>query len=108
MQTILNYKEFEEEVRNNDAIIFYFSHENCSVCKVMLPKIEQLIESFYPKIKLAYSNTINSPEIAAQNRIFAVPTVLIYFTGKLYFQFSRNFSMDEIKEAIERPYSMIF
>jgi len=108
MYTIIDYKEFENEVKDNDAVIFYFSHEKCSVCKVMLPKVEQMIASFFPKIKFVYSNTLHSPDIAAQNRIFVVPSILVYFTGKLYFQFSRNFSLDEIKEAIERPYNMMF
>ncbi len=108
MHTVNNYNEFSEEVRNNKSVIFYFSHQNCSVCKVLLPKVDQLINTTFPEIKLIYCNTQSSPEVAAQNRIFTVPSVLIYFEGKQYFQFSRNFSIDQIKEAIERPYKMIF
>ncbi len=108
MYTVENYMEFEKEVENNDAVVFYFSHEKCSVCKVMLPKIEKMLEKSFPKVKMVYSNTLHAPDVAAQNRIFTVPSVLIYFAGKQYFQFSRNFSIDEIKEAIERPYNMLF
>ncbi len=108
MYAVESYKEFEREVEDNDAVVFYFSHEDCSVCRVMLPKIEQMLETSFPQIKLVYSNTHHFPDVAAQNRIFTVPSVLIYFAGKQYFQFSRNFSVEEIKKAIERPYSMCF
>ncbi len=108
MNTVKSYNDFINEVNNNKAVVFYFSHKDCSVCKVILPKLEHLFESNFPQIKLLYCNTKTAPEIAAQNRIFTVPSVLIYFEEKQYFQFSRNFSIDEIKTAIERPYKMIF
>jgi hypothetical protein len=48
------------------------------------------------------------PEVAAQNRVFAVPTLLVYFDGREYIRKSRNIGIGELEREIERPYSMIF
>jgi thioredoxin-like negative regulator of GroEL len=108
MEIISTINDFQHQVNKQQAVIFYFSNDNCSVCKVLLPKVEELIEEEFPLVQTFYINTQNSADIAAQNRIFVAPTVLIYFEGKQYFQFSRNFSLNQLKEAIKRPYQLIF
>ncbi|MCW3804214.1 thioredoxin family protein [Plebeiibacterium marinum] len=108
MQTVTTHHEFEEKTNNNQGVIFYFSHDECSVCKVLLPKINEMVEEHFPYMQLCYCNIKLSPELAAQNRIFAVPSILVYFEEKPYFQFSRNLSISELKNAITRPYQMIF
>ncbi len=108
MEIVSSLDEFQQQVNKQQAVLFYFSNDNCSVCKVLLPKVEELIKEEFPQMQTFYINTKNSADIAAQNRIFTVPTALIYFEGKSYFQFSRNFSLNQLKDAIKRPYQLIF
>ena len=61
--------------------IYYFTGIECNVCKVLKPKIEDFITQKFPKIKLGYVNSEVLPDIAAQNRIFSVPTILLIFDG---------------------------
>ncbi len=107
MKTVKSFIDYEK-LKNNKAVIFYFSHDECNVCKVLLPKIKNLIHSDFPNIYLGYCDVKKYPDVASQNRIFTVPSILIFFEGKQYFQFTRNVSILEIAESIKRPYNMIF
>jgi len=108
IQTITSFQEFEKTAKEKEAVLFYFSHKDCNVCKVLKPKIIELIENNFSKIEIYYCDTVNSPEIAAQNQIFIVPTIMIFFTGKEYIRKSRNLSIEELQNEINRPYGLIF
>jgi thioredoxin-like negative regulator of GroEL len=103
-----SYDEFANAASENMAALVYFSHEKCNVCKVLKPKVEELILDKYPNIKLFYADTVEYPEIAAQNQVFAVPTILIYFDGRETFRKSRNIGIGELDNLLNRPYELIF
>ena len=90
------------------ATLKYFSHDRCSVCKVLLPKVEQLLKKEFPQMHLEYVNIETDPEIAAQHQVFTAPTILVFFEDKEYYRFARNMSINQLKEAIERPYNLLF
>lgn len=100
--------EFESFIKNNDAALVYFSTLQCSVCKVLKPKIKEFISREFAKIKMAYIDCELLKEVAAQNRIFAVPTILVFFDGKEYFRKFRNISISKFHEELKRPYLMFF
>ncbi len=108
MHTITSMSHFTEIAKSQVAVLFYFSHQQCSVCKVLKPKIEELLRRSFPKMLMYYCDTVEQPEVAAQNRVFTVPTILIYIEGKESFRFSRNIGLGELEQAIARPYSMLF
>lgn len=95
MQTTRSLEEFTRTVENNRAVLAYFSTEACSVCHVMKPKVEQMIETDFPQIKLFYIPSDQQPEVAAQNRIFTAPTVLVFFEGRETIRKSRAFGIEE-------------
>lgn len=96
-----------DQLNKNTAVLVYFSHDACNVCKLLKPKVEVLLAEQFPKMKMLYVNTHQQPEIAAQYKVFTAPTILIFFEGKEHFRFSRNVSIGQLREAIERPYSML-
>ncbi len=106
--TIENLEQYNEVIEKEDAILFYYSHEQCNVCKVLKPKVAEMLTDEFPKAKMYYCDTKESPELAAQNSIFAVPTILIYFGGRESVRKSRNIGVNELREYIERPYNLIF
>lgn len=106
--TIETIEEFNDLTEKEDAVLVYFSHEKCNVCKVLKPKVADLLQKDYPKVKMVYADTVISPEIAGQNSIFAVPTIVVYMGGREYIRKSRNIGIRELSEAIERPYNMMF
>jgi thioredoxin 1 len=104
---ITNFDEFTTAL-NNKGCLIYFSHEKCNVCKVLKPKIHDLLTQNFPKIKMFYCDTELYPEVAAQNSIFTVPTIIIYFDGKEFFRKSRNIGIQELVSDLERPYFIMF
>jgi len=101
-------EDFNEATKNNKIALFYFSHQKCSVCQVLKPKIEVLIKSKFPKVQLFYVDTQVSLEISAQNSIFTNPAVLIHIFGKEHFRKARNMGLQELSHVLGKPYSMIF
>jgi len=107
-QSIISLNNYEQVKNENAAVLIYFSHEQCNVCKVLKPQIAELVSSTFPEIKLYYVDTVLNPEIAAQLSIFAVPTMLVYFDGKEFIRKSRNVGISELEVLIERPYQLMF
>ncbi len=105
----INSLDLLEEITSKyDAVLVYFSHEQCSVCKVLKPKIVDLTLREFPEMKICYIDTKINPEISAQFSIFAAPTILVFFAGKESIRKSRNIGIDELRDLIKRPYDMIF
>lgn len=99
---------YYELLATEEAILVYFSHEECTVCKVLKPKIEALLEIEFPEIRMSYADTVKYPDIAGQQSIFTVPTILVYFGGREYIRVSRNIGVQALAEQIRRPYGMMF
>jgi len=100
--------DFNKSIVENQAILIYFSHTNCNVCKVLKPKILDLLTNEFPLMRMFYCDTIKFPEISAQNSIFTVPTILVFFNGKEFIRKSRNIGISELQKEIERPYFLMF
>lgn len=104
----MTLNEFKAFTEKEQFVVVYFSHEQCNVCKVLKPKVLEMLNQNFPEINFTYIDTVQSPEIAGQYTIFSVPTILGFIEGKEYFRKSRNIGMQELKESIQRPYDMIF
>ena len=107
-KTVTTFEEFNKLKEAPNTSIFYFSHDTCNVCKVLKPKIADLITENYPKINLYYINTVDNPDIAAQNSIFTVPVMILTFEGREYIRKARNISITELDQEIEKLYKMIY
>ena len=106
--TIESIEQYNEVIEKKDGVLFYFSHEQCNVCKVLKPKIDELLTSKFPEMEMYYCDTNKLTELSAQNSIFAVPTILAYFTGRETIRKSRNVGLQELEDLILRPYGMVF
>ncbi|HET6555745.1 MAG TPA: thioredoxin family protein [Prolixibacteraceae bacterium] len=108
METIHSIEEFREVLNKNMAVLAYFSTDTCSVCHVLKPKVDQMIAGSFPQLKALYIQSDQQSELAAQNRVFTAPTVLVFFEGRETIRKSRSFGIEELKAEIQRPYSILF
>jgi len=108
METIHSIQQFDSILSENGAVLAYFSTENCSVCKVLKPKVDEMISEAFPKLKMMSVQSDILPQLAAQNRVFAAPTVVVFFEGRETIRKSRAFGIDELKSEIQRSYSLLF
>ena len=100
--------EFKNFISQNPGAVVYFSTPTCNVCKVFKPKLIELLDTEFPSMKFAYVDCDRSKELAAQNSVFAVPTILFFMDGKEIIRKSRNINLAELEQDIARPYSMFF
>lgn len=95
-------------VSGQPAAVLYFAGEGCNVCSVLFPKIELLLQQEFPRIALARVECSEHAEICAQHRVFSVPTLLLYFDGHESQRFVRNIGIGELRQALQRPYRLLF
>lgn len=108
MKTIYSLQELEAALKNKEIAVVYFSNDSCNVCKILKPKISEIISLKYPNTDLIYIDTEKSPLISGQYRVFTIPTIDIYVQGKEHVRFSRNVSLFDFEKAIKKPYDLIF
>ena len=106
--TISTVEEFKEFTSKNDGTVTYFSTPTCNVCKVLKPKLKEMLAEYFPEMKFGYVNTVEAMELAAQNQVFTVPTILFHLDGKEFIRKSRNVNLNVLAEELERPYEMMF
>ncbi|WP_372775744.1 thioredoxin family protein [Mangrovibacterium sp.] len=103
-----SFIEFSALLQQKSAVLAYFSTEECQVCKVLKPKVIEMITEHFEQLSPVYVPINTNPEIAGQCRIFAVPTIVIFFEGKEFIRKSRGFSLEELKNDLLRPYRLLF
>ena len=108
MEGIYNIQELLDMIAMEKGLLLYFSSDSCSVCKVLKPKVKDLLQDQFPEMISRYVDIEKSPVISGQFRIFTIPTILIFFEGKEQVRYSRNISMHQLEDSISRPYNMIF
>ncbi len=107
IKDIFTLEDFNEFITSNEASVVYFSTPECNVCKVLKPKLIEMLKEKFPLFSFAYVDCNASKELSAQNSIFSVPTIIFYIQGKELFRKSRNINLTELEFELERPYSFI-
>jgi thioredoxin 1 len=105
---LLSVEEYENFVKENPGAVIYFSTPACNVCKVLKPKLKEILKEDFPEMKFAYVDCEAARELAAQNQVFAVPTIQFMFEGREFIRKSRNVNLPSLYDELSRPYSMMF
>jgi len=90
-----------------EACLVYLSTNDCGACGALLPKIESMAKEF-PKLKAFHISLPQHPELVAPMAVYAAPTIIVYFDGKEQIRKSGRFSIDEIRNPLERIYNLFF
>lgn len=107
IRVVKNREEFDEVI-NKPAVALYFHSQACGVCNVLLPQLDEMLSTEYPKIPLYVINANESMELCGSLTVFTFPTVLIYFEGKESLRIPRNINLGSLKKSLERPYELLF
>lgn len=109
METLTTTEELNRFLENNTAVILLFGGAQCGVCQAIKPQLEQAVSARYPQMKQVYLDCQGSAEsVCAQQRLFSIPVVQLWFNGQKFDEWVRTFSIGQVINAIERPYSMVF
>ncbi len=102
-----NIEEIQFIVKENPAVMLYFSTPTCNVCHALKPKLLEAIDKNFEKFEVISIDTSISQEIAAQFSVFSIPTVLVFLDGREFLRKSRHMSVDEVIREIKRPYEIM-
>lgn len=97
--------KFEEEKRKNTICIFLFGSSQCMPCQAIKNKIDQWkkeTEIRKNKVNTFYISVNSYLDVAAQENVFTVPSLLVYVQGKRTIEVSGYFSLDQVFDQIER------
>lgn len=108
MKTIESLEQFTNYVNGNQGLLAYFSHDKCNVCKTLKPKLSEEFTKHFPLIEQVYVDVEKLPDLAAQQSVFTVPVILIFFEGRETFRKARNVGIDELLNLVDRPYQLLF
>ncbi|MBA1432737.1 MAG: thioredoxin family protein [Epsilonproteobacteria bacterium] len=104
MHTIEN---IEKTIKENMAVMLYFSAPTCNVCHALKPKLLEAIEANFQAFEIISIDVSSEQETAAHFNVFAIPTVLIFLDGREFVRKSRHMSVDELVREIKRPYEIM-
>ena len=82
--------DIQSIIANRSAVMLYFYNDVCTPCKILRPKVRDMVEVNFPKIDFRVIYAEQFPAISAQFGVFASPTILVFFEGKEYIRVSKN------------------
>ena len=100
-------KNIEESIKDNIAVMVYFSAPTCNVCHALKPKLMEALNKNFKEFIVESVDISVEEDIAPHFGVYAIPTVLVYLDGKEFLRKSRHMSVDEIINEIKRPYSIM-
>ena len=86
-------------IRETPMLLAYFSTPQCNVCKVLRPKVEELLAE-YSGVEFLYVDSTAHPEVSGQHLVFAAPTIVLFMDGREMRRFSRNLAMEDLDRAL--------
>jgi len=105
--TLSDLNELTTALKNELAVVLYFSSPSCNVCHVLRPKLMEALEKEYPQIGRYHADIALTPEIAAEFQIFSAPTIIVFLEGREFIRKGRAMSVDGLLQEIKRPYTLM-
>ncbi len=95
-------------VQEKEAVVVLFGGAHCNVCQVIKPKIADMLKDAFPRVALVYVDCEEERDVCAQQGVFSLPVVRIYFGGQCIGEWVRTFSLGQLSDAMRRPYQLFF
>ena len=78
----LNEKMFQEVLQGEKPVLVDFWAPWCVYCRRIAPAYEKIAQQFGEELVVAKLNIDEAPEVARQERIEVIPTLVLYKNGE--------------------------
>ena len=95
----INAEEYSEIVNSSNPVVIDFHATWCGPCKVLSPILEELDDEI-DDVEFVKLDVDQHPQIAGQNQVMGVPTVVILKDGEIKDRFVGVQPKEVIKEKI--------
>ncbi|MGZ8937696.1 MAG: thioredoxin [Limisphaerales bacterium] len=98
--TEANFKD--EVLQSAQPVLVDFWAEWCGPCKMIAPVLDELATEYGGKIKIAKVNIDENQNLAAQYRVTAIPTLLVFKGGQVMEQMVGAKSKRDLKASLDK------
>ena len=95
----INAEEYAEIINSSSPVVIDFHATSCGPCKVLSPILEELNDEI-EGVEFVKLDVDQHPQIAGQNQVMGVPTVVILKDGEVKDRFVGVQPKEVIKEKI--------
>jgi len=81
--TQISVSQFEDSLSINNLVLVDFFAPWCGPCKKMKPDLDKISKDYKGKVKVWRIDVDENPELAKSLKVEALPTVVVYRSGKL-------------------------
>lgn len=78
----LNKKQFEQYIQEDKLLLVDYWAPWCTYCRRIAPAYEKVAEQYGERIVVAKVNIDEEPQLAQQERIEVIPTLVLYKDAK--------------------------
>lgn len=97
----LNKDTIASEIVNSNIAVIEFYSNTCSVCKTLMPVLEELSQT-QTNAKFFKINAEQNMQICMTYRVMSLPTTLIFKTGELVEKISGFKTKEELEEILKK------
>ena len=102
MEYIFTEENFENEVLKSDIpVLVDFYADWCGPCKMMMPVVEKLAETYDGKVKVGKVNADESGNLAAKYNVMSIPSFLIIKNGEVVDSAMGAMPMDTLAKKLD-------
>lgn len=91
-------EQFQDLIDSNNTILIHFELAGWNVCHDVYPRVLDIVNSFGIPIGTIDINEVK--EVAGQNLVFTIPTILVFNEGKEVLRESRFIDFENIKRIL--------
>jgi thioredoxin-like negative regulator of GroEL len=101
-------EQLQQLIGHSEALLVYFYSDHCPPCLSLRPKVSQMMEQDFPRMKIAFVDAEGQPGLAARHSAFSLPVLVFFFEGKEYLRFSKYVSVSELRDSVGRIYQLYY
>ncbi len=102
MEYIFTEENFENEVLKSEIpVLVDFYADWCGPCKMMMPVIEKLAETYDGKVKVGKVNSDENGDLAGRYNVMSIPSFLIIKNGEVVDSAMGAMSMDVLAKKLD-------
>lgn len=97
-----NQENFKKQILEADRpVLVDFYAEWCPPCRVLSPILEEIMEKYQDKIKIAKLNIDEGRALALEYNIMSVPTLIIFRNGKEIKRIVGLLAKEELEKVLD-------